>query len=400
MASQTSQALRGHDIVLLASAPWQIDGKVNCHQLALRLMQDNRVLFVESSGLRRPDLAHPSDRRKVLRRLASWAGQLCRGPKRMGETLSVLSPLTWPNPAREALNGRMLSWQINQAIRRLRFRSPIVWSFLPTAAGVLPHIASSLRVYHCVDDYAGNPGVDAQQILAAEVKLIGLCDLVFATSRPLESRLSAMHPRVCCIPNGAEVRRFFTSAAPPADLLGIPRPRIVYVGNLAGYKLDIPLLRAVAEKRPEWSFVLIGPEGVGDPSTDQTALKQLPNVHAIGPRQYDDIPNYLAAMDVCMIPFARNRVTESSLPLKTCEYLAADKPVVATPLRALREEHALASVIRFADTPEQFVDAIAAELNELSQANRIDRRKVALQYDWSHIYDTICREVAAVKALH
>jgi glycosyltransferase involved in cell wall biosynthesis len=396
VTDETSHTLCGRDIVLLASAPWRIDGKVNCHQLTLRLMRRNRVLFVESSGLRQPKLTHPSDRGKVVRRLASWASQLCRGPKRMDERLSVLSPLAWPNPAREALNGRMLARQINRAVRRLRFRDPIVWSFLPTAAHVVPHVAASLRIYHCVDEYAGNPGVDTERILAAEAKLMESSDLVFATSRPLAARLSGMHPRVRCIPNGAEVRRFFSPSGPPGDLLAIPQPRVGYVGNLAAYMLDIPLLRAVAAGRPEWSLVLIGPEGVGDPSTDLTGLKQLANVHALGPRPYDDIPAYLAGMDVCLIPFARNRVTESALPLKTCEYLAADKPVVATPLQALRDEPDLAGVIRFADTAEAFAAAIASQLQATDQADRPDRKRIALQYDWSHIYATIDHEVAAV----
>lgn len=387
--------LRGQDLVLIASAPWKSAGRVNCHHIATRLARSNRVLYVESSGLRAPRLSHGPDRRKVLTRLGNWARSLRAGPRQLEDSLWVASPLVFPlhgGRAAHALNRRVFGRAIAAAARQLGLEAPLLWSFLPTGIYARALLHECLTIYHCVDDYAGNPGVDASTIERLEREIVSAADFVLATSGPLAARMPA--GKTHCVPNVAETERFAVPCQVPGDLDRIPRPRIGYVGNVASYKVDVSLLARVAAARRSWSIVLIGGCGGGDAATDIAALRQQPNVHLLGLRAYDEIPAYVQGLDVGLIPFRRSRVTDASLPLKTFEYLAAGLPVVSTPLAALRHEP-LDDVIRYASGPTAFVDAIEQALATNGEGQQAAlRREVAARYSWSVRFPAICEVVS------
>jgi len=398
--------LQNRDILILASAPWVTEGPLNCHHIARRLAAKNRVLFVESSGLRTPSPFHKADVLKALGRLRGWLSGLSRGPREATENLHVLSPAALPFHGRSRLarwNAALLGRACARAAETLGFTRPILWAFLPTAVQLLGRLNESAVVYHCVDDYAGNPGVNAQAIEEQERQLAAAADICFGTSQPLASRLAAMTDRVVCVPNVAEVERFqLPPPERPAELERLPRPLIGYVGNLASYKVDFGLLATLGARRPQWSVALVGPVGGGDPSTKMGALRQHENIHVLGPKPYDQIPAYVHSFDVCVIPFRRSRVTDCSLPLKTFECLAAGKPVVSRPLPALTAEP-LADVIRYAETAEEFVAAIEAALAEDSEEAARARRAAAERYSWekrfpeieAHVAEAIARKQSA-----
>ena len=391
-AEDSSCTLRGQDIAILASAPWAGNSRANCHHIAQRLAKHNRVLFIESPGLRTPNLLHAADVHKVWRRLCGWMRNLFSGPRQVAPNLYVLSPILFPlrsNGVIEQINGAVLACACARAIRRLDFRNTILWAFLPTAVHLLGRLDEHAVLYHCVGYYAGNPGVDSERLKAEEQRLVAAADLCLATSKPLADRLARVGGKTVCVPNVAEVERF--ALAPdslPSDLDAIPRPIIGYVGNIAYYKVDLDLMAEIATRRPGWSIVLAGPTGIGDPSTRTSALQSLKNVHFIGPKPYEKVASYVHGFDVCLIPFSRNRVTDCSLPLKTFEYLAAGKPVVCTRSPALTAEQ-LDDVLRYADGADEFVDAISAALFEQHAQSVAERRQVAADYSWEKRFPEI-----------
>src|SRR6185437_3198813 len=146
-----------------------------------------------------------------------------------------------------------------------------------------------------------------------------------------------------------------------------------FVGGLSEW-VDIELVASVARRRPACSFVLIGPISI-----DTAPLRDLSNVHLLGPRPYASLPAYLAAMDVALIPFKHNPVTYHADPIKAYEYLAAGLPVVATDLPALRR---LSHVVRLADAADTFVQEIDAALAEGREAHRAERQAEAGRHSW------------------
>jgi glycosyltransferase involved in cell wall biosynthesis len=387
-------------VVLLASAGWETPAPVNAHQVARRLAaRGHRVLFVESVGLRPPaPLASGQD----LRRIAARLRGALRGLREVEPRLYVLSPLV-PLVGPRALRRlalRALARGVARAARRLGFDAPVLWAFLPTASRVVERLSAAAVVYHCVDHYAANPGVDAPFVEAEEARLLERADLVLATSSVLAERLRAKGAeRVRLVPNVADVALFARAHEPlpePAELRDLPHPRAIYVGNLAAYRVDFALLAAVA--RSGVSLVLVGPIGLGDAARAPGELGELlalPGVRATGPRPPQALPALLRHADVALIPFLDNDHTRGSFPLKVWEYLAAGLPVVATPLPSLLE---LAEPgIAIARGPEAFAAAVRAAAADAPR-ERLARLARARAHDWPARIEELCEAVGAVLA--
>jgi glycosyltransferase involved in cell wall biosynthesis len=384
--------VRGREIVCVGFADWETELWTNQHHLMARLARENRVLFVESLGLRRPRLAG-RDLTRIARRLRRGLA-----PPRAVDGLHVLSPLVLPlhnHRQVRALNRRLLRAQVRRAVRRLAISRPILWAYVPQAEVLIEALDPELVVYHCVDDIAAQEGVDTASFRAAERRFAARADLVLASAPALAARMQELAGNVLYAPNVADTELFaraLSGAAPDRALAELPRPRVVFTGAIVAKKLDVPLLVALARARPAWSFALVGPIGVGDPGTDVSALAAEPNIHLLGTRTYQQLPGVLGAADAGLIPYARNELTESIFPMKVYEYLAAGLPVVATPLPAL------ADVAEVATAPD--ADGIAHLLEELiagdTPARRAERSRAAAAHSWERRLEEIA---AAIQAL-
>jgi len=131
--------------------------------------------------------------------------------------------------------------------------------------------------------------------------------------------------------------------------------------------------------RPSWSLVLIGPTGIADPSTDVGKLRARPNVHLLGHRSYEQLPSYLKGFDVAVIPYRLNDYTNGVFPIKFFEFWASGRPVVISPLPAVREYW---GAVRVADTAESFVEACQAALSEDTPEARQNRLELGRQNSW------------------
>jgi glycosyltransferase involved in cell wall biosynthesis len=289
--------------------------------------------------------------------------------------------------------------------RRLGFRDAILWAFLPTALPLARRLGPRALVYHCVDDYAANPGVSRDWIEELERRMLAVADVVFATSPVLGERLAREETRgaVRVVPNVADVelfRRALTSLPEPAALTGIPRPRAVYVGNLAAYRIDFSLLHAVVDAGAQ--LVLIGAVGLGDTDALPPAARALldrEGVTAVGSEPHPALPGYLAHCDVALVPFAVNEHTRGSLPLKLWEYLAAGLPVVATDLPNLRgvAEGDAAGAVVVAGSPEAFAAAVVRAAAEPA-SRRPERSELARAHDWPARMKELCGAVGGALA--
>jgi glycosyltransferase involved in cell wall biosynthesis len=382
--------LRGRDIVCVGFADWDTDLWTNQHHLMSRLARDNRVLFVESLGLRRPQLAG-RDLTRIWRRLRRGFS-----PPRASDGLHVLSPLVLPlhgSRVARALNARLLPALVRRAARRLDLQRPILWAYVPQAEILIDALDPSLIVYHCVDDIAAQERIDTASFRAAESRFAARADLVLASAPALAERLWTISRNVIYAPNVADTELFARALqpSPPAPLdpamAALLAPRIVFTGAIVAIKLDIPLLIELARLRPSWSFALVGPVGPGDPHTDVSALAAQPNIHLLGPRAYSELPDVLRAADAGLIPYARNELTESIFPMKVYEYLAAGLPVIATPLPALAGVTGITS----ASTAQGIAEEIDEALAEDSPARRAERARAAATHSW----DQRLREIAA-----
>ena len=317
--------------------------------LVTRLARRHRVLYVEPTRARK------------WRRPWRW-GRL----RREGDALLLLEPpvlpgLRWSRAIR-ALNEALLSRRIKAVQRRLGFDDPVVIVGTPFAAEVARTLGGRLLVYDCNDDWASIPKLPSRYLRRQEERFVKRADLVFATSRRLLERLARLNERTRLLPSGVDVDHFAADGASkdvPDELRRMNRPIIGSIGSINATKDDLDLIEAVAARRPEWSFVFVGPV-MGD-----VDLKNYPALRGrarfLGPRPYEALPAYVRAMDVCLLAYRRNAFTAAANPTKVFEYLSAGKPVVATPLEDLIGLDPLVALAR--DTDE-FVAAIEAALDE------------------------------------
>jgi glycosyltransferase involved in cell wall biosynthesis len=382
--------LEGTDIVCVGFSDWTADLLTNQQHLLARAAERNRILFVESLGLRRPQLAS-SDLRRIVRRLArAWA------PLREVDGVQVLSPLVLPLHSNEVLrrvNAWLLRRYVGYAVRRLGLRDPVLWSFVPQAEVLIDWLKPSRVLYYIDDDHAAKAGIDAESFLAAERRFASRADVVLASAPELVTRMRTLNDNVHYAPNVADTGLFATALAPgPLDeaLAGCPPPRIVFVGAILAAKIDLELVVELARLRPQWSFVFVGPIGPGDPRTNVDPLRAEPNIHLLGPRPYERLPDVLRGADAAIVPYLLDGEMRSVFPMKTYEYLAAGLPVVSTPLETLVD------VQDIAKAPD--AEAFAAQLQQAMESDSPAARAARSQRAQAHSWESRLRQIAEVLA--
>lgn len=339
----------------------------------------SRIVFVDNTGVRRP---HPGDVRRILSRLGSFAlapqGREVATPQHRIKVVSPLVvPLPWSAWARR-INRILLARRLPGIARATGLAQPVVWTFLPTPLAVDSIRAfrghRALAVYYCVADF--EPVADDPSAMRrSEMELVREVDIVFVGGRVLERRFAPHHPRVVLTPYAVSDVFFGPASPEPVDLTPIRRPRATYVGGLHRH-VDAGLLSAVAKALPDVQFVLIGPKFSGTWEAESLA-----NTHFLGRREHADVPAYLDASDVCIVPYRRSTFTDSVWPTKLHEYLARNKPVVSTPLPEVRLLGYPPSAVRIADGAAEMAAAIRAALAD--RAAPIDRRALAERYSWA-----------------
>jgi glycosyltransferase involved in cell wall biosynthesis len=319
------KALAGYDIVCF-SHDWGWHVLSRNHLMRL-LARENRVLWVNSIGFRTPTVS-TADVTRLLKKMA----MLARPIVQQEPNIFTLNPVVIPaytGPHVQALNRRLLRWQVTRAMRRLGFRRVINWVFNPAAAVIAGDLGEDRLIYHCVDDYQSFSGVPVRALAELEAKLLSRADLVITSSTLLYESKARGNRRTVLVRHGVKYDHFRRALDPdtviPEEIVRLPRPILGFCGHVAPDWIDFDLLRYVAESFPGGSVVL-----VGKIDADVSELKKLPNIHLFGHKPYEMLPGYCKGFDVALIPFRVSNLTLSCNPLKSREYLAAGLPVVST----------------------------------------------------------------------
>ena len=376
------------DVVLVYGPPWDGTTRFSKHHLAAYLADHGaRVLYVEAPltlfGVKR-GFAFAREVRQTLRPPRQVRERVWVRRHFLPIPYHAATPLT-SRRASNALGQRLLAPVLRRDLERLGLRRPILIAGLPHAADLVNCLPRRALVYHCADDYAHVQGFPST-LPELEADLCRQADVVITTSETLCQTRRHFNPHTYWIPNGADVAHFSQPAQPAAELYGVPRPIVGFVGGLSEW-VDLELIAGLARQRPTWSFVLVGPPGI-----DTAPVEALRNVRLLGPRPYAQLPAYLAAMDAALIPFKHNDVTYHADPIKAYEYLAAGVPVVATHLPALRR---LEHVVRLAATPDAFLAQLDAALAEGREAGRAERQAEAERHGWSSRFAELTRLLEA-----
>ncbi len=236
----------------------------------------------------------------------------------------------------------------------------ICWYYTPMAIAFTSHWQPQAVVYDCMDELSAFKGA-SPKLKEYEAELFRRANLVFTGGQSLYESKVNQHPNVYAFPSSVDVAHFAKARnlQEPADQAHIPHPRLGFYGVI-DERMDIELLRGIAEARPDWHLVIIGPVVKIDPAI----LPQYDNIHYLGSKEYKDLPKYLSGWDLAMLPFARNESTRYISPTKTPEYLAAATPVVSTSIRDVVRPYGDLKLVRIADTVPEFIAAAEKAMQE------------------------------------
>ena len=310
---------------------------------------------------------------------------------------AVLPTTAWtPDVYRPAwLRARLFRRRLSSGWNRLRAegcRKLVLYVWHPRFEPAVAARGYDLSLYHIDDEYSFSP--ELPPMSGAERRVIAAVDHVLAISPGLMERKGGINPSTIFAPEGVDFELYATPVEQPHDLARIPRPCVGYTGVLKR-QLDWPLLRELARRRPDWSFVFVGPVHLppdGRAILDEMAT--LKNVHLLGAKTARELAAYPQHFDVCIMPYRVDGYTNNIYPLKLHEYLASGRPIVGSPIRSLQE---FGEVLALAESVDPWLAALETALAPAAARASVvaARREVARTHDWSviirRIAGTICQ---------
>lgn len=259
----------------------------------------------------------------------------------------------------------------------------VAWLYTPMALPLAQALGPDAAVYDCMDElslFLGAP----PELLTLEAELLKYADVMFTGGPSLFRAKQSRHPNVHCFPSSVDAAHFRLAdtegraVSEADDQAELPHPRLGFYGVI-DERLDLEIVDRIAGARPDWQIVLVGPVVKIDPER----LPRRPNIRYFGQRSYEELPRYLAGWDVCLLPFARNEATRFISPTKTLEYMAAELPIVSTPITDVAQPYG--DIVYLGGTPDEFLAACDTALGSspAERAARVEQmRRVLAGTSW------------------
>ncbi|MES2647825.1 MAG: glycosyltransferase [Bacteroidota bacterium] len=391
--------IKGKDIVVVGQQPWDVSIGSNCKNIAEEFSKNNRVLYVNAPLDRITSIRNARDE-KIKKRKNVIKGKE-NGIVKISENLWNLYPdklvesITWINSHvlfnfLNKRNNRKFASSIKRAMEQLGFHDIILFNdndiyksfYLKELLNPAISIYYSRDFMLAVDYWKKHGGKLEPMIIAGN-------DLCVANSEYLADYCRKYNKKSFYVGQGCELEMFNPSLPfiRPKEVIDIRSPIIGYVGAIQSFRLDIDIILKIAEKKPEWTLVLVGPE---DEAFANSKLHKMPNVLFTGPKSPTELPAYIKSFDICLNPQVLSEVTIGNYPRKIDEYLGMGKPVVATRTKAME---IFVPFVSLAETSEEYIKFISNSLLEDSPLLQMQRREFALSHTWENSVNEIYKAI-------
>ncbi len=384
------------DIIYFTLFPWDLNFSSVSLSFTREFAKQHRVFYINPPFTLKDLWTFRSDER-VQKRLPDLLRHRMRYeqiPELPKNVIAVhppsILPINWLPPGE--LYNRLQAWNeqvilkcIKKVIDDYNLKNFIYLNcFNPFVAGTLPpQLGAKLSIYQCIDDMSQEVYTAKHAVQLEEQGVIPKADLTFVTSTMLKKRKQPHNPHTYILHNAVDDSIFRRTLSEtferPKELQGIEGKIVGFTGNLDGSRIDYPLLKKIAERHPDKTFVYVGP--LNNTHYLEHSLDRTPNVIFTDAKNIHDLPQYLQHFDCVLIPFLCNRLTASIYPLKINEYLAAGKAVVSTDFS--EDIRSFQEVIYLAKNHEQFVQLIDTAIAESSTDKIQARIAVANTNTWT-----------------
>ncbi len=200
------------------------------------------------------------------------------------------------------------------------------------------------------------------------------CDRIVSVTDKLKEELVNLYAvpegKIIVINNGANTDLFkpMNQERVKAELhLEESKKYVCFVGNLAAWQGVEFLIYAspfILEKCPDVRFLIVGDGAMKNKLLEVTSELGLSDkLIFTGRVPYESVPRYINASDVCVAPFIKGRNAKIGLSaLKTYEYLACGKPIVASSIPGVKDliEFSGGGISVSPENPEELANAVVA----------------------------------------
>lgn len=391
--------LQNRDIVIVGQQPWDVEIGSNCKNIAKEFSKHNRVLYVNSPLDRITLLRHKNDV-KIKKRIDVIN---CKADSivTIGDNLwnhfpdKILESINWIKNEKifevfNKLNNKRFASSIKKAVNTLGFKDILLFNDndIFRCFYLKDILKPEKSIYYSRDfllsvDYWKYHGKRLEPLLIAK------SDVCVANSTYLADYCKRYNAKSFYVGQGCELEMFTDfKGSVPEGISSISKPLIGYVGALQSIRLDINLLIDIAQKKPGWNIVLVGPE---DEEFKTSKLHDLPNVHFTGSKHPEQLPAYINSFDVCLNPQLVNEVTIGNYPRKIDEYLAMGKPVVATKTEAMS---IFEKYVYLGKTSEDYIFLIEKAMHKNSEYLQQQRKLFASAHSWENSVKEIYKALA------
>ncbi len=281
-----------------------------------------------------------------------------------------------------------LQEMVGELIERENIRDYGVWFYSPMALPLICDLSPVVIAYDCMDELSAFRNAP-RQLLQRESALLKIADVVFTGGPSLYRAKRDRHASVHCFPSSVDAAHFSIARDRANDhphQQALPKPRLGYFGVI-DERIDLDLVATLADATSHWQLCMVGPIAKINPE----ALPRRRNIHYFGQQAYAELPRFVAGWDVCIQPFALNEATKYISPTKTLEYMAAERPIVSTPITDVAEPYG--DIVHIAYDPANFIAACARMLRARNDelAGRIERMRATLaRTSWDKTADEMC----------
>lgn len=334
------------------------------------LSQTNRIVWVQTAGMRAPNLFRFSDLIRSWSKIRAWF----RSEKLQDGTIFVLSPVMIPLHGFKLirkLNRCLVARALRRVCQKYGLHEPVFVTSIPTNADFID-LGFGLKVYYCVDEFGEWPGLPHNVVKAMETQLLHKADLVLATSEALQESRSGHNRNVRFFPHGVDLEHFRLSPS----RLPLAASDTVTVGlfGLIDERIDVRVLEHLLNTDPNLRLRIIGRVVVKHPVFFHPRVERIPQI------SYQKLPEYLNPIDIFILPYYENALTRNINPLKLREYLATGRPVVASPLPEVQK---LKSVF-LAKDPREFLEIIQKLKVGQQKYSPVEALRELYPMSWQH----------------
>jgi len=301
-----------------------------------------------------------------------------------GDKLNVVVPHLPEGTNQESVN-TVLGSLLDKLLLDANLNDWLFWYYTPMAYSFTNKYKPKLIVYDCMDELSAFKFAP-KELIGLEKKLMAKADLVFTGGHSLFEAKKQQHSNIFPFPSSIEKNHFAKAKIQkdqPQDQANIQGPKLGFFGVI-DERFDIELIRNIAQERPEWQIILIGPVVKISPDI----LPKNSNIHYFGQKSYAELPSYLSGWDVALIPFLLNESTRYISPTKTPEYLAAGVPVVSTPIHDVINPYGVKNLVHISGNFKGFIKSIESELEKTDKKEwltEVDKHLKSLSWDKTYL---------------